>query len=55
MFVRQLIRNLSKATKGLGAASPRSLTGRIEIELGDGCSREQAIKNQGNTGGDHDI
>jgi len=44
MFVRQLVRNLSKATKGLGAASPRSLTGRIEIELDDGCSQNEVIE-----------
>jgi len=44
MFVRQLVRNLSKATQGLDAAPPRSLTGRIEIELGDGCPLDEVIE-----------
>ncbi len=41
-FVRILVRNLQAALSGLGAVSVRSVMGRIEIELRDGVSWDEA-------------
>jgi thiamine biosynthesis protein ThiI len=43
-FVRQLVRNLGTALRGLGAVSIRPVMGRIEIELGRGAEAGEVTR-----------